>query len=109
MLFANEKRIYLKQNLIFKFDISIVFTDDHFANVLNRAALYIKVILTFPISKSADGFKSNFSDNHGKVVIRCYSRKMINKIINVLQHTCVHIVLRPEWFLELSPLARPRN
>ena len=57
MLFANEKRIYLKQNLIFKFDISIVFADDHFANVLNRAALYIKVILTFPISKSADGFK----------------------------------------------------
>ena len=41
----------------FKFDISIVFADDHFANVLNRAALYIKVILTFPISKSADGFK----------------------------------------------------
>ena len=53
MLFANEKCIYLKQNLIFKFDISIVFADDHFANVLNRAALYIKVILTFPISKSA--------------------------------------------------------
>ena len=52
------------------------------ANMLNRDAIYIKVILTLSISKSADGFKviSNW-DHHGKVVILCYSPKWLTRLL----------------------------